>query len=302
MSSDRVEKLLGLPISTKRQSVVATITPEQARAILEAQPSQRPVHQAHVDNLTWRMKQGRWRLTHEGLAFDERGQLFDGQHRMWAVFLSSTPCEFRLFLNEPRSNFEVIGEAVKVRRSSDLLVIGGDLADATNASTISAALRFIWAYHRGVNPTSGNSTSAREFGAAEQRATLALHPDLPELTAEYRARASKIMPASPFIALAAMMLRANEPSARIFLHQVLTGEGLTKDDPALTFRASAGKRREGDRSPRVEMSYRFVRAWNAFSKGRKLSNVYGSKTPNGPTARVGGVDDFPRVAGYAVKP
>jgi hypothetical protein len=298
MCSDRVERLLGLPISPKRQSVVATITPEQARAILEAQPAQRPVNQGHVDRLAWQMKSGRWRLTHEGLAFDERGMLFDGQHRLWAVFMSTTPAQFRIFLNEPRSNFDAIGAVVNVRRASDWLVIAGDLTDGTNANTISAALRFIWAYRRGWNPTNSGGNLSKEFGAQEQRDTLAVHPEVPALTSQYRARCSKIMPAAPFIALAAMILRADEPRAAIFLHQVMTGEGLAVGDPALTLRASAHQRRPGDRAPRVEMSYRFVRAWNAFREGRKLAKVFGSNTPQGPTARTGGTDVFPRIVGY----
>lgn len=187
------------------------------------------------------------------MAFDERGLLFDGQHRLWAVFMSATPAEFRIFLNEPRSNFDALGHLVHVRRAADWLVIGGDLADGTNANAISAALRFVWAYRRGLNPATSGGVQTREFGLEEQRATLAVHPEIPALTSEYRARAARLMPAAPFIALAAMMLRADEQRAAIFLHQVLTGEGLSVGDPALTLRASTHQRRPGERSRRIEI-------------------------------------------------
>lgn len=71
-----------------------TVTPEKAAAYLETMErrkakddkrSNRTLRQHKVDYYAGQMVKGLWRVTHQGIAFDEEGCLVDGQHRMWAI-------------------------------------------------------------------------------------------------------------------------------------------------------------------------------------------------------------------------
>lgn len=69
-------------------STVINITPDQAMRWLEGNVKNRPVNQSHVNRLAEEMTAGRWKLTHQGIAFDVNGTLQDGQHRLWAIVMS----------------------------------------------------------------------------------------------------------------------------------------------------------------------------------------------------------------------
>jgi len=74
-----------------------TITPEMATAILEnCQGSNRSVSDATVAKYSADMKFGKWRITHQGIAFSKSGQLLDGQHRMWAIVQSGVAVEMKV--------------------------------------------------------------------------------------------------------------------------------------------------------------------------------------------------------------
>lgn len=63
---------------------IETITPAMAMEILENRnPNNRNLSEATVQEYANDMKNKRWVVTHQGLAFDENGNLNDGQHRLW---------------------------------------------------------------------------------------------------------------------------------------------------------------------------------------------------------------------------
>jgi hypothetical protein len=79
---------------------------------LEGNVHNRPVNQGHVERLAHEMKGGRWRLTHQGIAFGANGVLLDGQHRLWAIVMSDVTVPVRVFFNEPGENTEFIDGGV----------------------------------------------------------------------------------------------------------------------------------------------------------------------------------------------
>lgn len=77
------------------QTSIEKITPEMATQILENHNSKnRNVSEGTVQSYANDMKNGRWTMTHQGLAFDINGTLLDGQHRLWAIVFANTPIEF----------------------------------------------------------------------------------------------------------------------------------------------------------------------------------------------------------------
>ena len=67
------------------KSEIKNITPEMALSYLEGPMHNRPVRDATVDRYAATMAAKKWLLTHQGIAFDDKGRLIDGQHRLWAI-------------------------------------------------------------------------------------------------------------------------------------------------------------------------------------------------------------------------
>lgn len=72
---------------------VETITPEIAKTYLTRNVNNRKPSNKTVSIYAREMKMGKWQLTHQGLAFDENGDLLDGQHRLWAVVEADVPVQ-----------------------------------------------------------------------------------------------------------------------------------------------------------------------------------------------------------------
>ena len=295
----RAEDILGLPIRAGRHGVMVTITPEQAKALLEHQPTQRPVDDRHVQMLTKEIIGGRFRMTHQGVAFDERGLLFDGQHRLWACFLAGMSITVWVFFNEPRENFAIVDTRSKARTNGQLALVKGQFSSLTFANTASAAGRFLDIYDRGLNPTQPYSEIL--FTSQELDAVLSEHPGLPAMVEQFRDRSAARrlrLPSSSTIALFVMFAEASPAKAAIFQRQVLTGENLKEGDPAMTLRNSAASGNPTQRGRPTDITYRIARAWNHFCAGRPVFKLYGSDSANGTKMRVGGRDVFPEIAGY----
>ena len=293
---ERAESILGLKVKGARWNATAVISPEQAKRILEAQPQQRHVVAAHVKELADTMLAGRFVLTNEGLAFDEDGMLFDGQHRMWACFNSGVAVSFLCCFNEPRANFENIGTLVRRRSYGDQLVIAGVISDSTLANTIAAVARFIWSYDTGNNPT--QSSVQKGWCPASMTATMSVHPGIADIATFFKSKRKMSLPLAPLIGLAVLMQEAHPQKSAIFFHQITSGEGLESGSPALTLRESAMGRHPSKRGFRTDMTYCIVRAWNAFYEDRTILRLFGSNSAGAMRSRVGGLDTFPRVAGY----
>lgn len=113
------------------QSGTYTITPRQAESWLERNPEHnRTMSQSKVAAFELAMREGRFRLTHQGIAFDKNGRLLDGQKRLQAIVNTGLPQRMRIFINEDPDNFafidtgqgrtaqQFVGGSYKVIRSS----------------------------------------------------------------------------------------------------------------------------------------------------------------------------------------
>ena len=87
---------------------IVNVTPGMARAWLDFNNFNRPKKPEVVATYVRQIREGRWRLTHQGLAFTEEGVLLDGQHRLFALIECGATLPIRVFLNESAENFAVI--------------------------------------------------------------------------------------------------------------------------------------------------------------------------------------------------
>lgn len=67
---------------------IVSVTPQMAEAWLKNNVANRKLRPTIVDTYASDMKSGRWVPSHQGIAFDSKGELVDGQHRLSAIVKS----------------------------------------------------------------------------------------------------------------------------------------------------------------------------------------------------------------------
>lgn len=84
------------------KTTIRLITPEWAKEVLaNHNPRNRPMSQSTILTYAIDMENGRWTLNHQGIAFDDEGNLFDGQQRLNAIVLSGCPIEMMVTTGVP---------------------------------------------------------------------------------------------------------------------------------------------------------------------------------------------------------
>ncbi|MFH5806819.1 hypothetical protein [Alienimonas sp. DA493] len=105
---------------------LATVTPAVAERILvhhhiENNRNKKPYSIGRYQEC---MKRGGWGLTHQGIAFNENGLLFDGQNRLRACVGADTPFQTLVFFNVSEHAMVLVDEGTK-RSGSDRAKISG---------------------------------------------------------------------------------------------------------------------------------------------------------------------------------
>ncbi len=118
-----------------------TVTPEMAAEFLTRNKTNRPFRPAWADEWSERLRRGEWLATHQGMAFDEDGNMLDGQHRCWAICGTGIPMLVQVTSGLPREAFAVMDQGHK-RTLGD---ISGDSAGCV------AAINLLWRVVDGKN-------------------------------------------------------------------------------------------------------------------------------------------------------
>lgn len=80
---------------------VETISPKTARAYLATMVPNRRLKEDTVAQYANDMLNGKWLVSPQGIAFDEEGHLFEGQHRMHAVIRADMPVQLLVLRGFP---------------------------------------------------------------------------------------------------------------------------------------------------------------------------------------------------------
>jgi hypothetical protein len=170
-------------------NTVTDVTPALAAKWLEGNTHNRPLKESAVNQLARDMQAGRWRLTHQGIAFDASGVLIDGQHRLWAVIIANITVPMRVFFNESAANMAAV-DTGHVRTNLDVLDLTGEAGLVT--STHLAALRAMLA---------GNRCTTQRMTVGEETDQMIKHRDAIDFAIEH-------MGASRFRGVATAITRA----------------------------------------------------------------------------------------------
>jgi hypothetical protein len=115
------------------------VTPEMAAEWLKRNTRNRAINTGFVSFLADEIRSGRWRSTHQGIAFGADGTLFDGQHRLHAIVKSGVSVGMRV-------TFGLLAEALdaidtgKARTAAHVLTIadGVKVSQYARAACVSA--------------------------------------------------------------------------------------------------------------------------------------------------------------------
>jgi hypothetical protein len=116
------------------------ITPDVASQWLEGNVRNRRIDQRHVDILAQDMAAGKWRLTHQGIAFNDQGMLVDGQHRLWAILQCGCTISMAVSFGLSTESIDAI-DGVKARTAVDRMTLSGAFGTEGVTSYHAATLR-----------------------------------------------------------------------------------------------------------------------------------------------------------------
>ena len=140
---------------------VMLVTPSMAREFLahvDEFQRNRPVRSRVVSQYARDMKNGDWKLTHQGIAFDEKGCLRDGQHRLLAIIESDTPVLMAVTFGLPSCSYEGIDVGVK-RNTRDVFALSDEKSEDVlyNSNYVFGMVRSLYRNSVNTNATLSNS-------------------------------------------------------------------------------------------------------------------------------------------------
>ncbi|AKN75081.1 hypothetical protein QR97_01960 [Streptomyces sp. PBH53] len=246
---------------------IIVLQPVMASRLLRRNTHNRNLRASAVEDYVRDIQSGSWPLNGEAIKLDVHGNVLDGQHRLHAVVKAGTPVTTFIVGGLPPETQATMDSGLR-RTTSDAL----SLADESNATTVAAILRRVWAWEQGdrkftrrVKPTT-----------AECTALLKKHPEI-RRSAEIATRTRAAFPHIPQSALgtAHFLFNAIDPDeCTWFFQRVGDGVGLSSGHPILALRArvTSERAKEGRIPWARHLAYQ-VYAWNAVREDRPLSRL-----------------------------
>ena len=128
------------------ESKVVSITPEMAKEMLEKNmANNRKINHDTVRRYARIMKAGGWNLTHQGIGFDEQGELIDGQHRLMAIVMANVPVKMLVTYGVKHTDGEALTiDMGRKRTTLNIMQISGidDEVYRWTAGIVSAYMRY----------------------------------------------------------------------------------------------------------------------------------------------------------------
>lgn len=251
--------------AAKITTSVVLITPALAAEMLKRNTCNRPMTTTKVDAIAKDIADGRWRLTHQGIAFSSAGDLIDGQHRLKGIVVAGIAVSMMVTRGLCHESIEAMDTGL-VRRAHHVLAIvdGVTLSTNTRAAVIAA---MILARH-------GRFQPSRTITVHDLRAALAEHgADVSPIVNILHAKHDKLASA-PITATLAIVHRTRPEKAIEFTRLLRDGAGLSVGHPVLTFRDYALRAGSaGGAAPREDISLRLFAAFDAFLAGNSRAHL-----------------------------
>lgn len=122
---------------------VIDVTPEVATEMLQRNAgNQRDRKEPTINRYAEDMRLGQWRLTHQGIAFNAKGHLHDGQHRLSAVIVADVSVPLLVFFGAGADQEMAVIDTNKVRTLTDSATVLSLGFKAPDCSLFNAAVRY----------------------------------------------------------------------------------------------------------------------------------------------------------------
>lgn len=222
-----------MSISIKVEKITPTIAQEWFKKVDRSH--QRSLRANHVDSLASIMRNGQWTTNHQGIAFDDKGRLMDGQHRLAAIMKSGVTVNMivsRGWQDNGIRIMDTIDHNAKRTVGNSFQVTYG----IKNANLVAAAVRTIANICTHNNPTASSPATAKEIYDWFKREI----NFVVGLTGDHL-----YMRKAAILGTLSFCLRPMGATFEPFIQQVITGESLPKNGPASLIRRYILNGREG---------------------------------------------------------
>jgi hypothetical protein len=259
-------------------SEVVTLDPIQAREWLDNHNTRnRPLNPNTVEMYARVIKDGRWKVTHQGIAFDTNGALIDGQHRLAAIALAGVPVRIMVTRNVDPDEFSVI-DVGRRRTPADALGIAGI---EHNRNQIASVARFLRNYDRldqggWTDKHTARLDNSNILDAVEDYGSTKINSAVRIGATHGRLSGINITVLSAFFYL--LHYRYETPLVEVmkFIQGVSSGAGLQQGDARLALRnammhpkRSAAKTNRDRKNQLISV----IKAWNAYISDREITRI-----------------------------
>lgn len=268
------------------------INPKLAEEWLTRNTSNRTISAQHVAELAHDMRLGRWRLTHQGIAFDIHGRLADGQHRLLAVVMAGVSVQMQvttMLSPEAVANIDIqrrrtLSDAMELSGREHLARIG-----VTSAKSNAATWRCMRGGLRQGLKTKATHEELFEFADTHQAAGVWA---INEFGRHRRMKQIHVAPAMAAVARAFYFYRDNLPKLSRFVSLLCTGMGAdsrSEDNTVILLRNVLLDLRRNSNGA-GEVYGKTAAALIAFMQGRVLSQIKALHNEPFPLAEDGSSD------------
>ena len=268
---------------TNMKAEIKKIYPHQAKQLLKLNTRNRPLSPRHVNLLADEMRAGNWKLNGETITLSD-DVLLDGQHRLAACVLASTPFESFVIEGADSDCFDTI-DVGKKRTNGDTLCVKGE----KNYVTLSSSLRVINYYYSEIQ--SGQKDAYTQLTNIQVQQLLEWHPNVRKSVNRFVAPSCKsLVPMSHVCAFHYIFSLKDPELADEFMDKLVTGNNLSKDDPVSVLRNKLIVTRLNNTNitPKVLRAL-LIKTWNTVREGRTIKTIYwrSARYPNEkfPTAK-----------------
>ncbi len=242
------------------------ITPDMAAEMLEHNTMNRNISQLNVTRYANDMASDAWEQNGETIKIAVDGTILDGQHRLWAIIESGMTITMIVVYNVSKQAIGSIDSGI-IRYFHHLLKIKG----SEHHMTAAMITKLAWIYenydgqmHAGSAKTETRNSVLEPFYDQNR--------DMIEHAAAVAECGAHHFVKSHLGFCFYLFLRNNPQKAEEFIKLVKSGDNLHTGHPVMTLRTKLTDNRISKTKLTVRETMAFyIKAWNAFLKGRDLS-------------------------------
>lgn len=242
-----------------------TLVPMLARLLLERNPFNRPISKRNAQDLAADIANKRFLFNGESIVVSKTGVLLDGQHRCQQVAATGIAIETVIvFGPDDEARFTI--DTGKSKSVSNFLAMKGK--QYTHALAAAANYHLQWREFNYINFGGGvnTPTKAAILAAASELRGL-------ETSVEFTATCMKTTRSHAVLAFCHFVFwkRSTREAADHFIHKIIEGDELRRDDPIFVCRKFLMATKRGITAhAKIEMIFR---AWNYHRLGTRVDRI-----------------------------